>query len=134
MDVMGIEKSMEPRSIVPIKAPQGGVITEHRVREGMYVTPADAMFTIVDLSEVWVMVDIFEHQIAVGETRVARRDLGFELEGRAVAAHDRLEVEVAANLELVFEYAPKTEVAECLRKLTTVLWRRAGAAAKNRRR
>ena len=64
MDVMGIEKSMEPRSIVPIKAPQGGVITEHRVREGMYVTPADAMFTIVDLSEVWVMVDIFEHQIA----------------------------------------------------------------------
>ena len=64
MDVMGIEKSMRPRSIVPIKAPQSGVITEHRVREGMYVTPADAMFTIVDLSEVWVMVDIFEHQIA----------------------------------------------------------------------
>ncbi len=64
MDVKGIEKSMTPRSIVPIKAPQGGVITEHRVREGMYVTPADAMFTIVDLSEVWVMVDIFEHQIA----------------------------------------------------------------------
>ena len=64
MDVMGIEQSMTPRSIVPIRAPQGGVITEHRVREGMYVTPADAMFTIVDLSEVWVMVDIFEHQIA----------------------------------------------------------------------
>ena len=64
MDVMGIEKSMTPKSIVPIRAPQGGVITEHRVREGMYVTPADAMFTIVDLSEVWVMVDVFEHQIA----------------------------------------------------------------------
>ncbi len=64
MDIMGIEQSMRPRSIVPIRAPQGGVITEHRVREGMFVTPADAMFTIVDLSEVWVMVDIFEHQIA----------------------------------------------------------------------
>jgi Cu(I)/Ag(I) efflux system membrane fusion protein len=64
MDIMGIEQSMMPRSIVPIKAPQGGVITEHRVREGMFVTPASAMFTIVDLSEVWVMVDIFEHQIA----------------------------------------------------------------------
>jgi len=63
MDVKGIEQSMRPRSIVPIRAPQGGVITEHRVREGMYVTPEDAMFTIVDLSEVWVMVDIFEHQI-----------------------------------------------------------------------
>ena len=63
MDVKGIEQTMQPRSIVPIKAPQGGVITDHRVREGMYVTPEDAMFTIVDLSEVWVMVDIFEHQI-----------------------------------------------------------------------
>lgn len=63
MDVKGIEQTMQPRSIVPIHAPQGGVITEHRVREGMYVTPEDAMFTIVDLSEVWVMVDIFEHQI-----------------------------------------------------------------------
>jgi Cu(I)/Ag(I) efflux system membrane fusion protein len=64
MDIMGIQRSMKPRSIVPIKAPQSGVITEHRVREGMYVTPEDAMFTIVDLSKVWVMVDIFEHQIA----------------------------------------------------------------------
>lgn len=63
MDVKGIEQSMRPKSIVPIKAPQGGVITEHLVREGMYVTPEDTMFTIVDLSEIWVMVDIFEHQI-----------------------------------------------------------------------
>jgi Cu(I)/Ag(I) efflux system membrane fusion protein len=64
MDVMGLERTLEPRSIIPIKAPQGGVIVEHNVREGMFVTPADNMFTIVDLSEVWVMVDIFEHQIA----------------------------------------------------------------------
>ena len=35
MDIMGIEQSMLPKSIIPIKAPQGGVITEHRVREGM---------------------------------------------------------------------------------------------------
>ena len=64
MDIMGIQQTMRPRSIVPIRAPQGGIITRHNVREGMFVTPADAMFTIVDLSEVWVMVDIYEHQIA----------------------------------------------------------------------
>jgi len=64
MDIMGLERSMEPRSIVPIRAPQGGVVIEHNVREGMFVTPADNMFTIVDLSEVWVMVDVFEHQLA----------------------------------------------------------------------
>jgi Cu(I)/Ag(I) efflux system membrane fusion protein len=64
MDIMGIQQTMTPRSIVPIRAPQGGIIMRHRVREGMYVTPQDPMFTIVDLTEVWVMVDIFEHQIA----------------------------------------------------------------------
>jgi Cu(I)/Ag(I) efflux system membrane fusion protein len=64
MDIKGIERSMEPRSIVPIRAPQGGLLIEHNVREGQFVTPADTMFTIVDLSEVWVMVDVFEHQIA----------------------------------------------------------------------
>lgn len=64
MDIMGLERSMEPRSVIPIKAPQGGVLIEHNVREGMFVTPADNMFTIVDLTEVWVMVDVFEHQLA----------------------------------------------------------------------
>jgi len=64
MDVMSLERSMQPKEIIPIRAPQGGVIVEHNVREGMFVTPADSMFTIVDLSEVWVMVDIFEQQLA----------------------------------------------------------------------
>ena len=64
MDIMGLERSMEPQSVVSIRAPQGGVIIEHNVREGQFVTPADNMFTIVDLSEVWVMVDVFEHQLA----------------------------------------------------------------------
>ncbi len=64
MDIMGLERSMQPKSIIPIRAPQGGVVLEHNVREGMFVTPKDNMFTIVDLSEVWVMVDVFEHQLA----------------------------------------------------------------------
>ena len=64
MDIKSLERSMQPKELIPIRAPQGGVIVEHNVREGMFVTPAVSMFTIVDLSEVWVMVDIFEHQIA----------------------------------------------------------------------
>jgi Cu(I)/Ag(I) efflux system membrane fusion protein len=64
MDIMGLERSMEPRSIVPIMAPQGGVLIEHNVREGAFITPATNIFTIADLSDVWIMVDIFEHQLA----------------------------------------------------------------------
>jgi Cu(I)/Ag(I) efflux system membrane fusion protein len=33
-------------------------------RDGMYVTPGSEMFTIADLTKVWVMVDVFEYQLA----------------------------------------------------------------------
>lgn len=62
MDVMRIEKSRKVLNTVQIMAPQGGLITELNVSEGSYVELYDSMFTIVDLSEIWVMVDIFEHQ------------------------------------------------------------------------
>ena len=64
MDVIGLETSMKAKPIIPIKAPQGGILIEHNVREGAFVTPADNIFTIADLSDVWIMVDIFEHQLA----------------------------------------------------------------------
>ncbi|MEW8508068.1 MAG: efflux RND transporter periplasmic adaptor subunit [Candidatus Thiodiazotropha sp.] len=62
MELMRIEKSRKVLSTIQIKAPQGGWITDLNVTDGTYVEPYQAMFTIVDLSEVWVMVDIFEHQ------------------------------------------------------------------------
>lgn len=64
MDIMSIENNRTIKNTIPVIAPQGGVITRLGVREGMYVEPEDAMFTIVDLSRVWVMVDIYEHQMS----------------------------------------------------------------------
>lgn len=58
-----IERSGETRNTVPVRAPISGVVTAMQVRDGMYVTPATEMFTIADLSRVWVLVDVFEHQI-----------------------------------------------------------------------
>jgi chromosome partitioning protein len=37
------------------------------------------------------------------------------------------------DLQLIYHYAPSTEVAECLRGLSSELWRRAGKVAKQRR-
>lgn len=59
-----MDDTRQLRDLIPIKAPQGGVITLHNASEGMYIQPWDRLFTIVDLSEVWVLVDIYEHQIA----------------------------------------------------------------------
>jgi len=58
-----IARTREPRNRVPVRAPIDGVVTQMMAREGMYVTPSTEMFTIADLSRVWVMVDVFEHQI-----------------------------------------------------------------------
>lgn len=58
-----IERSGEARNRVPVRAPINGIVTQMEARDGMYVTESSAMFTIADLSQVWVLVDIYEHQI-----------------------------------------------------------------------
>ena len=64
MDIMSLEKYRTVKNTIPIVAPRTGVITQLGVREGMYVEPDDNMFTIVDFSRLWVMVDIYEHQMS----------------------------------------------------------------------
>jgi Cu(I)/Ag(I) efflux system membrane fusion protein len=59
-----IEQSRRTRATIPVLAPIDGILTGMMAREGMYVDKATDMFTVADLSRVWVMVDVFEHQIA----------------------------------------------------------------------
>ncbi len=62
MDIMRIKNSRKVHNTIQLRAPQGGIITRININEGSYVEPYQSMFTIVDLSQVWVMVDIYEHQ------------------------------------------------------------------------
>ncbi|MEW8321924.1 MAG: efflux RND transporter periplasmic adaptor subunit [Candidatus Thiodiazotropha taylori] len=62
MDLMRIEQYRKVLNTVQIRSPASGWVTELNVTEGTFIEPYETMFTIVDLSEVWVMVDIFEHQ------------------------------------------------------------------------
>ncbi len=43
-------------------APQSGVISQHKIREGQFVMPSQALMEIVDLSSIWVIAEIFESQ------------------------------------------------------------------------
>jgi Cu(I)/Ag(I) efflux system membrane fusion protein len=61
--IKDIERTGETRNTVPLLAPIGGVVTRLGMREGMYVTPASEVVTIADLSQVWVLADVFEHQL-----------------------------------------------------------------------
>lgn len=47
---------------VVINAPQDGVISQHKIREGQFVKPSQTLLEIVDLSSIWVIAEIFESQ------------------------------------------------------------------------
>jgi Cu(I)/Ag(I) efflux system membrane fusion protein len=61
--IRDIERTREVRNTIPVESPIAGVVTQMMARDGMYVSPGSEMFTIVDLRKVWVLVDVFEHQI-----------------------------------------------------------------------
>ena len=58
-----IEKTGKSLDRIPVVTPQSGVIIKMGIRDGMYVTPTLQMYSIADLSSVWVQVDVFEHQL-----------------------------------------------------------------------
>jgi len=59
-----IERTRRTRNRIPVLAPIGGIVTHMMARDGMYVSKGTEMFTIADLSRVWILVDVLEHQIA----------------------------------------------------------------------
>jgi Cu(I)/Ag(I) efflux system membrane fusion protein len=57
-----IERTRRSNPRLRVLAPQDGVVTELRVREGQYVQPMTDAVLISDLSEVWVQAEVFERQ------------------------------------------------------------------------
>jgi membrane fusion protein, heavy metal efflux system len=65
-----------------IEAPIGGVIVEHRAQVGE-ATGEEPLFTIVDLSRVWVELDVFQNDLAkVADGQAVEI---FDLDGRRLA-------------------------------------------------
>ncbi len=58
-----IEQRRKTQNTVPVYAPADGVVTQLTAREGMFVTTRDAMFTIADLSRIWVLADVYEQDV-----------------------------------------------------------------------
>ena len=52
------------RPLLPVRAPIGGIITEKHAIVGELSDPSKSLYTVADLSSVWVMVDINEKDLA----------------------------------------------------------------------
>jgi Cu(I)/Ag(I) efflux system membrane fusion protein len=58
-----IEKSGEFKKALTLYAPHSGFVIKKDINEGMKVMPDKELYTIADLSTVWVNVDIYEYDI-----------------------------------------------------------------------
>ncbi|MFH1707208.1 MAG: efflux RND transporter periplasmic adaptor subunit [Planctomycetota bacterium] len=62
--IAAIEQSGQVRDHVTFYAPIGGIVVEKEAREGMYVETGMRLFTVADLSRVWVVLDAYESDLA----------------------------------------------------------------------
>ncbi len=58
------DKADHKRQLLPLRSPIGGVITEKHAIVGELADPSKSLYTIADLSSVWVMVDVNEKDLA----------------------------------------------------------------------
>jgi Cu(I)/Ag(I) efflux system membrane fusion protein len=59
-----IEKGGEPVRCLQIFAPNNGVITARNIGQGSFISLMDMVLEIADLSQVWVLADLYEQDVA----------------------------------------------------------------------
>lgn len=91
------------KSTVNLTAPLAGVVVDRAASIGQAVEPADMLFTIMDLREVWIVMDVFEKDLRL----VAE---GQRAEVRVAAYPDRKFEGRVANVGVVLE--PQTRAAK----------------------
>jgi membrane fusion protein, copper/silver efflux system len=60
-----LEKSGKPQTDIVIQAPLSGIVLDKMVLEGSYITPGMNLYKIADLSDVWVMADVYEYEVPI---------------------------------------------------------------------
>jgi Cu(I)/Ag(I) efflux system membrane fusion protein/cobalt-zinc-cadmium efflux system membrane fusion protein len=61
-EIAAIEKSGSVQKSLKVRSPFKGVVTQKNVLQGAFVKPGASLFTISDLSSVWVEAHIFEYE------------------------------------------------------------------------
>ena len=64
LSAVDLDKTDHKKQLLPLRSPIGGVITEKHAIVGELADPSKSLYTVADLSSVWVMVDITEKDLA----------------------------------------------------------------------
>lgn len=83
-------------SSIAVVAPITGTIVERTVTLGQALEPKDTLFTIMDLTKVWVLVDVYERDIA-------QIKIGQKVEARVSSYRDKVFTGVVENIGAIVE-------------------------------
>lgn len=76
-EVDRLERSRQPRQTFPLLAPRPGIVVAKQALQGMYVDASLELYTLSDLSRVWVQADIYEADVPfVTQGASARLSIG----------------------------------------------------------
>ena len=59
-----IESAGEPVTHITVYSPMGGIVINKQATEGMYVNTGTPIYTLADLSRLWVMLDAYESDLS----------------------------------------------------------------------
>lgn len=65
-----LERTGKVLTTLPIHAPRSGTVISKTAVEGLHTKPGDELYTIADLSRIWIIGDIYEYEmplVAVGQ-------------------------------------------------------------------
>jgi Cu(I)/Ag(I) efflux system membrane fusion protein len=60
-----LERTRQPQRAITLDAPQSGFVTSKDVSDGMQVEPGTTLFTVTDLSRVWIEAEVYEYEAAM---------------------------------------------------------------------
>jgi Cu(I)/Ag(I) efflux system membrane fusion protein len=63
-DVAALQKRGKPLEAMPVRSPVSGYVAKKAALPGLYVQPGTELFQIADLSTVWVVADVYEHDMS----------------------------------------------------------------------
>lgn len=67
-EILRLTKTSKSKRALTFEAPVDGYIVNKTAIQGMYVTPEMELYHIADLSKVWVMITLYEYDIATVKT------------------------------------------------------------------
>lgn len=92
-EIERLEATREPRRTFPLLAPRAGTVVSKQVLDGTSVDPSTELYTISDLSRLWVLADVYEADVSSVHVGQAAR---IEVQG------------VAAPIEAKVAFVPPT--------------------------